>query len=296
MNFSIDQIYRVQKVVNNNIVIAKDSNGRELIAIGKGLGFKKDKNDVVYADEIMKTYVFVDKTAKSTNLSLFEEVPFDVVEVAQKIIDYATATLKHKYNVNLLVSLSDHINFSINEFRRGSIIPKLVNEEVKRFYKDEYQVGKYAIKLINEKFDVALQKDEATSIAFHLIVASEEKTNIETREMMESVREIVEITEKHLGTNLNEESLSYSRYIIHLKFFLSRIISKQTSSGESEFVSIFGQLITKYKDVEDCVCDIKNYLSNKYQYSCTDEDCIYLMIHIVRLHEIVRKENLNVED
>ena len=45
MNFSIDQIYRVQTVVNNNIVIAKDSNGRELIAIGKGLGFKKDKNE-----------------------------------------------------------------------------------------------------------------------------------------------------------------------------------------------------------------------------------------------------------
>lgn len=296
MNFSIDQIYRVQKVVNNNIVIVKDSNGREMIAIGKGLGFKKDKNDTVYANEIMKTYIFVDKTAKSTNLSLFEEVPFDVVEVAQQIIDYATVTLKQKYNVNLLVSLSDHINFSINEFRKGNILPKLVNEEVKRFYKDEYQVGKYAIKLINEKFNVSLQKDEATSIAFHLIVASAEKTNVETREMMESVRKIVEITEKHLGTTLNEESLSYSRYIIHLKFFLSRIISKQTSSGESEFTSIFGQLITKYKDVEECVCDIKNYLVNKYQYSCTDEDCIYLMIHIVRLHEIIRKESSNVKN
>lgn len=49
------QVYRTFKVVNNNIVIVKDSNGREMIAIGKGLGFKKSKNDIVYPEEIMKT-------------------------------------------------------------------------------------------------------------------------------------------------------------------------------------------------------------------------------------------------
>ena len=41
------QVYRTFKVVNNNIVIVKDSNGREMIAIGKGLGFKKSKNDII---------------------------------------------------------------------------------------------------------------------------------------------------------------------------------------------------------------------------------------------------------
>lgn len=35
------QVYRTFKVVNNNIVIVKDSNGREMIAIGKDLGLKK---------------------------------------------------------------------------------------------------------------------------------------------------------------------------------------------------------------------------------------------------------------
>lgn len=287
-----NQVYKTFKVVNNNIIIVKDSNGREMIAIGKGLGFKKSKNDVVYPDEVMKTYVYVDRQ-KNLNLTLFEEVSFEIVEVAQHIIDYATSTLKQKYNVNLLVSLSDHIDFSVKQFREGNNTVKLFNEEIKRFYKEEYQVGKYAINYINQTLNVELPKDEATSIAFHLIVASQEKTNIETRELLEGVNRIVDITMKHLGKQIDEDSLAYSRYIIHLKFFLSRIVSSQTSNETSELTNIFGQLITKYKNVEKCVEEICEFIKEKFNYVCTDEDSIYLMIHIVRLHELQREENTN---
>ncbi len=287
-----NQVYKTFKVVNNNIIIVKDSNGREMIAIGKGLGFKKSKNDVVYPDEVMKTYVYVDRQ-KNLNLTLFEEVSFEIVEVAQHIIDYATSTLKQKYNVNLLVSLSDHIDFSVKQFREGNNTVKLFNEEIKRFYKEEYQVGKYAINYINQTLNVELPKDEATSIAFHLIVASQEKTNIETRELLEGVNRIVDITMKHLGKQIDEDSLAYSRYIIHLKFFLSRIVSSQTSNGSSELTNIFGQLVTKYEGVEKCINEISEYINEKFNYVCTDEDCIYLMIHIVRLHELQREENTN---
>ena len=287
-----NQVYKTFKVVNNNIIIVKDSNGREMIAIGKGLGFKKSKNDVVYPDEVMKTYVYVDRQ-KNLNLTLFEEVSFEIVEVAQHIIDYATSTLKQKYNVNLLVSLSDHIDFSVKQFREGNNTVKLFNEEIKRFYKEEYQVGKYAINYINQTLNVELSKDEATSIAFHLIVASQEKTNIETRELLEGVNRIVDITMKHLGKQIDEDSLAYSRYIIHLKFFLSRIVSSQTSNGSSELTYIFVQLVTKYEGVEKCINEISEYINEKFNYVCTDEDCIYLMIHIVRLHELQREENTN---
>lgn len=50
------QILIVDKIVNNNIVIAKDFRGREVVAIGKGVGFRKRKNEAVHRSEIMKTY------------------------------------------------------------------------------------------------------------------------------------------------------------------------------------------------------------------------------------------------
>ena len=47
------QILIVDKIVNNNIVIAKDFRGREVVAIGKGVGFRKRKNEAVHRSEII---------------------------------------------------------------------------------------------------------------------------------------------------------------------------------------------------------------------------------------------------
>ena len=98
---------------------------------------------------------------------------------------------------------------------------------------------------------------------------------------------------KYLGNQIDEDSLAYSRYIIHLKFFLSRIVSHQTSNGSIEVTNIFGQLVTKYEGVDRCIHEISEFINGKFNYRCTDEDCIYLMIHIVRLYELQRKDNTN---
>jgi beta-glucoside operon transcriptional antiterminator len=162
--------------------------------------------------------------------------------------------------------------------------------------KEEYQVGKYAIAYINQTLNVSLPKDEATSIAFHFIVASQEKTSIETREIIDGVNHIVDITVKYLGNALDEDSLAYSRYIIHVKFFLSKIISHKASDSNNTFANIFSQLVTRYENVEKCIKEISDYIKLQFNYICTEEDCIYLMIHIVRLYELQKEENNNVKN
>ena len=286
-----NQVFRVIKIVNNNIVAVKSLNGREMIAIGKGLGFKKMKNDLVFADEILKSYVLVDNKINNALLAI-GEIPFEIVEVSQEIIDIASSRLNKKYNVNLLVNLSDHINFTINEYKKGELLPKLVNEEVKRFYREEYEVGLLGIKIINERFSIELMKDESTSIAFHLITNAENSTNYNTRKMLVSINDIISIVEDCLGSKLDEESLAYSRFVIHLKFFISTILNKTAIKNNCEIASIFNQLNTKYSSVADCVNRISIYIFEQFNYHCSDEDCIYLMIHIVRLFELTKgKDN-----
>lgn len=284
-----DQVYKVVNIVNNNIVTVKDFNGHELIAIGKGLGFKKKKNDFVYKDEILKSYILVDKNKKSI-LSLAEEIPFDVIEISEEIISLASKKLDVKYNINLLISLADHINFSIKEYKKGNIFPKLVNEEIKRFYKDEYEVGLEAIDIINRRFDICLFNDEASSIAFHLITASEAKSNDEMFKTMKYINEIITIVEKHLNTKLDENILAYSRFVIHLKFFIKKIMSNEAIDNDVRFTNVLKQLITRYQEVRTCMNEVSNYVLNNLNYHCTDEDCIYLMIHIVRLYEVTKGE------
>ena len=41
----------------------------------------------------------------------------------------------------------------------------------------------------------------------------------------------------------------------------------------------------EYKNVIECVKKIADYIMEKFNYRCTDGDCIYLMLHVVRLYE-----------
>ena len=38
---------RVLRTINNNVVICLDNNENEVVAFGKGIGFKKKNNDII---------------------------------------------------------------------------------------------------------------------------------------------------------------------------------------------------------------------------------------------------------
>ena len=268
----------VKRIINNNIVIAEDFKGHEVVAIGKGLGFRKQKYDVIHSREVMKTYVLVDGSARPQLLSLFEQVPFEIIELTQRIIDIAQEDLKMTFNVNLVVALADHIQFSVNQYKAGFDMPALVNEEVKRFYKDEYEVGKKAVRLINETLHIQLKREESTSIA-----AAEKRPNHDALRIMQGVSEIIKLVEQTLDLTLDEDSMAVSRFIIHLKFFMRSILFEQVRRSEGSLGSMLSQFSTGYEQASRCVDLISNYVLEHYAYSLTDEDRLYLMIHIVRL-------------
>ena len=76
-----------------------------------------------------------------------------------------------------------------------------MNEEVKRFYKEEYHIGEIAVQMINERFQILFPKDEATAIAFHLITATENKSNHQMMIIMKAVSDIVKIVEDYLNVS-----------------------------------------------------------------------------------------------
>ena len=277
--------YIVKRIVNNNIVIAENYKGQEVVAIGKGLGFRKSKYDTVFQNEVMKTYVLVEGSNKGQILSLFEQIPFEIIELTQRIIDMAQKELNVKFNVNLIVALSDHINFSVNQYKAGFDLPTLVNEEIKRFYKEEYQVGRKAIKMINETLNISLKDDESTSIAFHLITATEKRSNHDSLKIMKGVNEIIQIVEDNFSVKLDEDSLAYSRFIIHLKFFMKTILFDEIKRNDGVLASLISQVTKEYDKANRCVDKIADFVLENYNYQLSDEDRLYLVIHIVRILE-----------
>lgn len=273
----------VKRVINNNIVIAENFKGQEVVAIGKGLGFKKDKYDSISEHEISKTFISLDNQNKQKLLTLFNEVPYEIIELTEEIIEMAQNELHATFNVSLVIALADHINFSVNQYKQGFDSFALVNEEVKRFYKDEYEVGKKALQMINESLNVNLKKEESTSIAFHLITATENKTNREALKIMKAVSEIMNIVETDLKISLDEDSMAYSRFVIHLKFFMRRVLFEAAKPMDESIGDIFSQIQSAHDEANLCVNKIADYVSHTYKCVVNDDERLYLIIHVERL-------------
>ena len=273
---------KVKRVINNNIIVAEDFRGHEVIAIGKGLGFRGQRNAVIRKSEVSKTYSLVEGSNRGYILSLFEQVPFEIVELTQRIIDMASKELQASFNINLLVVLSDHIHFSVTQHRAGVDLPVPVSEEVKRLYKDEYRIGLKALEMVNTALKVSLKSDEAASIAFHLITATEGRSNQEARKVMQGVSRILRLVEEEVLA-LEEDSLAYSRFVIHLKFFMRGVLFDQPVESGFPASELLSGLTAGNNRAQDCVDRIAAYVHENYCYTLSDEDRLYLTIHVMRL-------------
>lgn len=275
-----DELY-VIRVINNNIVITKNNQNQEYIAIGKGLGYRKNVNDRVLPNEIQKKYVLMSNS--NYIFHILEYIPFEVLELTEKIVDLAQDILKNSFNVTLVVALADHINFSVTQYQLGIKLPVLVNEEIKRFYKEEYGLGQQAVFMINEAFNIHLAKEEAASIAFHLIAATEKRSNHDALKIMNGVSVIIEIVENELGIVLDEDSAVYARFVIHLKYFMRCVLFEQVKLSNDSLNQVLLTLERISDRASNCVVEIVTYILEHYDYVVTKEDQLYLLIHIIRV-------------
>lgn len=276
-----NKYYRINKILNNNAIEILE-NGTEIIIIGNGVGFNHKVNDYITMKENYKLYTLQNNLLKIQFKALLNEIPFKCIELTQEIIDMAKTDLNRNFNQGLLVSLSDHINFVSKNYLKGYGSYSLVSEEIKRFYHEEYEVGLKALDLINRYYQINLNKKEASSIAFHLINAEFNNNVSKTTSILKSIDDILNIIEANLGLELPEDSLYYSRLVIHLKFFMQRVIK-----GESDDENFEKLIISAKSDINKKIGitldSIERYLNEEFDYVLSEAERFYLLVHISRI-------------
>ncbi|MGF7430844.1 CAT RNA binding domain-containing protein [Thermoanaerobacterium thermosaccharolyticum] len=61
----------IEKIFNNNAIVAKDSDNRELVVMGRGIGFKKSVGEKVDETLIEKTFILKHKRMLQKNLNYY---------------------------------------------------------------------------------------------------------------------------------------------------------------------------------------------------------------------------------
>ena len=278
----------IQKILNNNVVITTDQKNNEIVAMGRGLAFQKKIGDEIAEEAIDKTYHLANSDLFHKFQELLVDVPITYLEIANDIIDEAKVTLKNPLNDSLYISITDHLYAAVQRVKEGVRVRNLLLWDVKRLFPDEFSVGVNAVKRIEEKFKVNLGEDEAGNIALHLVNAQSDSENEDAYMMAELMQEIIQITSYYFKVQLDEESVYFYRFTTHLRFFASRIMNHRqlTDETDDELLLIIQK---KYQNAYQCVERIADFIRKKYDYEMSNDEKLYLTIHIARLVQKVNQ-------
>ena len=267
----------IEKIINNNIVLTHDYKNREIIAMGKGIGFGRKKGDAISESEIEKVFKINENEMLLKFQDMIADIPIERIRLTDDVISYAVNVEKLKLSQNIYITLVDHINFAIERFKEGMTPENALMWEIKRFYPQEYALGLYTLRLIHDRMGLSLPDSEAGFIALHFVNAQYSTHMKETLSLPHLMRDIMDIVK----SELNENSIHYERFVTHVKFLIQRLYRNEMLNDED---MIFEDVMRdKYPKEFDCGKKIAKYIGVETNSKITRMEMTYLAIHIKRV-------------
>lgn len=281
---------RIKKVINNNILCAIDGKGNELIVTGKGIGFKRFVGESIRQEQIEKIYRMEGKAEQKKLRELVEQIPIEHLRLTEELIEYIKSQITHKFNESLLITLSDHISFAIQRKEKGIEFTNPLSGPVMCYYPTEYRLGKHCLQKIEENCKVRLNPDEATFIALHIVNAELNTSMSQMYDITKLLDGCIHAAEDYYGKKWPEDSEDFSRFVIHLRFLLWRMIKngneeKKKEKEDTEEDVLFRQMIQKNCRFHYlCAQRISSYIEETCGRTVSEEEKIYMTIHLKRLN------------
>ncbi len=273
---------QIYKILNNNAAVVRDEQGLEKIVMGKGICFQKKTGTQIDPAVIDKTFFLSTEDASNKFQVLVQDIPMEHITIGEEIIAEAKSRLGKRLNDMIYISLIDHVHTSIVRFLEGITVKNVLLWDIKRFYKEEYEIGLWALAQMNSQLKVQLPEDEAGFIALHLANAQMDDTVMHNMyEITKIMQEILNIVKYFFHIEFQEDNVYYYRFITHLKFFAKRLVD-HNNYQDDENDDLLEVIRQKYAKSYQCVEKITQFISKKYGYVMSREEQLYLTIHIAR--------------
>ncbi|TYG33642.1 PRD domain-containing protein [Lonepinella koalarum] len=273
---------KIKKVLNSSVVLATDIEQREFVLLGKGIGYAKKAGELINEQLANQIFIPIHNANMQRNVQHFSEIPPIFIAITQDIVQFAKECKNIKLSNSIFFSLPDHLNFAVERYKQKLMIPNRVLWEIKQYYQDEFNVGMYAINILNKQFDLKLGEDEAANISFHIINAEQDRPDNNALQKATLVSDIVSLLQYSLSFKIDANNFAFSRFIIHIKFFVDRLFLSQMLENDGDS-TLFTEIKNKYPEAMKYAFKINDYIEHQYHTVITNEELLYLAIHIHRL-------------
>ncbi len=271
---------KVIKNINNNVSLCIDSKGREVIAFGNGIGFIKPPYQISL-DRIDRTFYNIN----DWDYEGIADIPSSVIKASIRIVDDVEKNLNVTLMSTTALALADHINFAIQRQNDSIELDLQIQHNIKILYPNEIQEARKAFKIVEEETGVILGENEIGPIALHFInnQLRDEGKEEKKRSSKEILLECVQIIEKEFKFQIDKDSFNYSRFATHLDYLIRRVLTDGQIKSENS--NLFITLKTEYPKSYKCAKEIDSLFLKKIDIELSNEEKVYLILHINRVTE-----------
>lgn len=271
--------YVIQRIFNNNVVLVHEPpSNREIILLGKGIGFGKKIGDTIPRDlaEIEKR--FENENHIEQYRSLINQVDQAVIGISEEIIALISQEIGPVLNEHVHVALPDHIHFAIQRLRNGLEIVNPFLFEVQTLYPKEFMLAQKAADMIKTRFAIEIPDSEVGFLALHIHSAVSHIPVAKAVKFTNVISEMVERIERGFDTTIERESIDYVRLITHLRFAIERI--RQNKSIQNPLLDrIKITLPESYRLAEE----LARLISERLDVAVPEDEIGYIAMHLYRL-------------
>lgn len=276
-------MYRVNKVLNNNCVLATcldDKN--EVIVMGRGIGFGKKVSERFEGGGEDRVYRLQAESRTDNPIALAKSIDSVVLELTGEILEEAGRCLG-QIDRGILLSLADHIAFAVKRLKEGLVITNPLTQEIQIAFSQEYEVAEYAAERIREQLGVMVNEDEKGYIAMHLHTGRSHEKMEDVLGMMQILQECIGIIQEEMQITIRKGSSAYSRLASHVKYMLQRLQSgEKLTLDVNEY--ILQQMPQMYVLAEKICEMIGHRMQSKMVFEKVPQEEIgYMAMHVQRV-------------
>lgn len=275
-------MYKISKILNNNVVCCLNDDQKQLIAFGKGIGFQKKIGQFLPLTNIVNLY-------ELKNISHYEKLVKEsddqIVSITEEIIQKMKESFKQEFDHNLHVTLLDHLQFSVKRYRQNMLVKNVFLEETKYFYPTEYVFAKKALQMVNENLNIKLPEAEAGFLCMHIHASLHHEDLGFANLCMQIIKDVLHIIENELAIDLNDLVDIRQRLMTHIRFAIKRALDKKELENDLQHL-----IAEKYAQAFAIARKIAAYLADNYQICFSDAELAYLSIHLENIIRTIQKK------
>ncbi|HJV31873.1 MAG TPA: PRD domain-containing protein [Bacillales bacterium] len=276
---------RIDKILNNNVLIVEHPSYKEVVVIGKGIGFNRKSGEWIDTAKIEKLFVLKDEKEQANYIKLLPFIENELLEVIISAIDLIKERVHSSLNEHIHVALTDHLMFAISRVSKGMEIKNPFLIETKALYQREYEIASEVVRLIKEKIGVSLPVGEVGFIALHIHSSITNKNLSDVNQHSQLVSKLVEMIEDQLKIQIDKESIDYMRLIRHLRFTIERVTKGEKVEEPEKIASLLKEEYPVCYNLSwKLIKVIQQTLKNKVH----DAEAVYLTMHLQRLQKKIK--------